>query len=60
MITNYYMHEFYLTARQQRRTPITLYISFNKRRLANEGLVNLTGDMERSPDVIHYSTPPPL
>src|SRR6218665_2224867 len=55
-----------LTARQPRRAPIPLYISFNKcRRLANERLVNLMGDTGRKlgsqapPHVIHYSTSPP-
>jgi len=37
-----------LTARQLSRVHIKLYISFDKRhRLANEGLLNLTGDTGR-------------
>src|SRR6218665_2302523 len=32
-----------LTARQPHRAAITLYVSFNKRRLASEVLVNLAG-----------------
>lgn len=43
MITRYYSPESNLTAQQSRRTSITLYISFNKSHLVNEGLVNLTG-----------------
>ena len=39
--------KWHWTVRQPRRAPITLYIFNKRRRLANEGLVNLIGDTVR-------------
>jgi len=47
MVDSKLLQESNLTARQARRAPIMLYISFHKcRRLAKEGLLNITEDME--------------
>jgi len=49
------LQESNLTARQPCRACITLYISFNKRRLlANEGLVNLTGIWDANLDSLSH------